>query len=163
MKNQHATQLAEIEKSSLQKYFTGLLILLLVGGFQTLTAQNKADDVVGTWLTQEGKSHIKIENRSGKYFGKIVWLREPNEEDGTPKVDDENPDEKLRTQPILGLEILKGFEFDGKDEWEDGKIYDPTDGKTYSCQMEIKDGKLEVTGYIGFSWIGRTVEWTRVK
>jgi uncharacterized protein (DUF2147 family) len=62
--------------------------------------------------------------------------------------------------------LLKDFEFDGKDEWEDGKIYDPKNGKTYSCYIEFKDetkNLLKVRGYIGFSMIGRTTYWTRVE
>jgi len=129
----------------------------------SVAAGQQADDVLGTWLTQDKDSHIEIFKKGDRYFGKIVWLKEPREEDGTNKVDSENPDKSMRNRPILGLEIMRNFEFDGKDEWEDGKIYDPTDGKTYSCEMELDEGELEVTGYIGFSWIGRTVRWIRVK
>ncbi|WP_332911908.1 DUF2147 domain-containing protein [Algoriphagus boritolerans] len=37
-------------------------------------------------------------------------------------------------------------------------------GKTYSCELKLKsDSVLEMRGYLGFSFVGRTVEWTRVK
>lgn len=123
----------------------------------------KADDVVGVWKTQNGKSHIEVFKKGNKFYGKIIWLKEPNEADGTPKKDKNNPEEAQRSRSIMNLELLSEFQFDGDDEWEDGKIYDPESGKTYSCVMEIDEGELEVTGYVGFSWIGRTVRWTRVR
>ncbi|MDO7744042.1 MAG: DUF2147 domain-containing protein, partial [Pedobacter sp.] len=62
-----------------------------------------------------------------------------------------------------GMEMLKDFFYDdGK--WTDGKIYDPKSGKTYSCNMNIKDnGQLNMRGYIGISLIGRSETWKRVK
>ena len=46
------------------------------------------------------------------------------------------------------------------DEYEDGTIYDPKNGKTYSCIITRNGKKLDVRGYVGFSWIGRTTTWT---
>jgi uncharacterized protein (DUF2147 family) len=45
--------------------------------------------------------------------------------------------------------------------WEDGKIYDPKNGKTYSCKMTLEGNELKVRGYVGFSLLGRTTVWTR--
>ncbi len=133
----------------------------------TASAQFKADDIVGVWLNEDGDAHVNIENRSGKYFGDIVWLKNPNEEDtGLPKLDDENPDAELQKRPVMGLQLLADFVFDGDDEWEDGEIYDPKSGKTYSCYMEFTDDtkdKLKVRGFIGVSLLGKTTYWTRVK
>ncbi|MGD1846291.1 MAG: DUF2147 domain-containing protein [Salibacteraceae bacterium] len=140
----------------------GLSLLIGLVASSTVSAQ-KADDVVGVWKTQNGKSHIKIFKKGTKYYGKIIWLQEPNNEDGNAKKDKNNPEESLQSRPLMGMELLTGFSFDGDDEWEDGKIYDPESGKTYSCVMVLDEGELEVTGYVGFSWIGRTVRWTRVK
>jgi len=107
---------------------------------------------------------VEVYKCKDKYCGKIVWLKTPLEEDGREKLDDENPDEALRKQPILGLNLLVDFEYDDDLEWEDGEIYDPEEGKTYSCviNMDEDDHKiLNVRGYIGFSFIGRTDVWTR--
>ncbi len=79
------------------------------------------------------------------------------------KTDLKNPDESLRSKPILGMEILRDFVYeDGK--YTDGKIYDPKSGKTYSCNMTLKDnGDLSMRGYVGISLLGRTEVWKRVK
>ena len=80
-----------------------------------------------------------------------------------PRTDINNPDSKKKSVPILGLVNLRGFEFDGS-EWAEGKVYDPENGKEYSCKMTLKDpNTLDVRGYIGFSMLGRTETWKRVK
>jgi len=141
------------------------LIFTLTAIFTTITLTGQPNSVEGIWLTKEGQSQIKIfQKPNGKYYGKIVWLEEPYNDDGTPVLDKENPDEDKRDRKILGLTILKDFEYDEGDErWEDGSIYDPETGKTYKCRMWFDGNKdiLKVKGYIGVSFIGRTTEWTR--
>jgi uncharacterized protein (DUF2147 family) len=126
-----------------------------------------ADDILGTWLNEDKDAHVNIYKENNKYYGKIVWLKNPiDEETGKPKLDDENEDESLRTRPVMGLLLLRDFEFDGDDEWEDGRIYDPKNGKDYKCYIEFEDDTkdlLKVRGYIGISLLGRTTYWTRVK
>lgn len=122
----------------------------------------QADAIVGKWYNTEKDAQVEIFKEGGKYFGKIVWLKEPVE-NGKPKVDKNNSEKELQTRPIMGMRLLNDFQFKGG-VWEDGTIYDPKNGKTYSCIIKRKDGKtLEVRGYVGFSMIGRTVEWTKVE
>jgi uncharacterized protein (DUF2147 family) len=64
----------------------------------------------------------------------------------------------------MGMVLMKDFEYDAKNVWDDGEIYDPKSGKTYSCKMTLTDpDHLEVRGYVGISLIGRTDKWTRAK
>lgn len=141
------------------------LIVLLLAVSPVIGQKYTADIILGKWLNEDKDAHIEIAKDAGKYFGKIVWLRDPIDEvTGKPKLDDENSDVALQSRPILGLVILKDFTFDGEEEWEDGTIYDPKNGKTYDCYMKIDDaGILKIRGYIGFSWIGRNTYWTRVE
>jgi uncharacterized protein (DUF2147 family) len=135
-----------------------VLLLMTRGSF----AQLRADDIVGIWLTN-GKEPAKIEiyKSANKYYGKIVWLKYAAA-NGKPKLDKHNPDEAKRNQQIIGLLILTGFRFDGH-EWEDGEVYDPESGKTYSCHLSLKEkSTLKVRGYVGISLFGRTELWTRV-
>jgi uncharacterized protein (DUF2147 family) len=141
-------------------------ILALLLSVNIFAQSDEADKIRGYWLTQDNDAKIKIYRaKNGKYYGKITWLEEPNNPDGTPNVDDQNPDPKLRDQPVLGLLLLKSFTYNAKDkEWENGTIYDPENGNTYKCYMWFEDGnpdKLAVKGFIGFSLIGREVSWTR--
>ncbi|MCF1751494.1 MULTISPECIES: DUF2147 domain-containing protein [Mariniradius] len=139
--------------------------LMLVVAFVLLSSQlyaQQPDAIVGKWYNTEKDAQVEIFKEGGRYFGKIVWLKEPVE-NGKPKVDKNNSEKELRTRPIMGMRLLNDFQFKGG-VWEDGTIYDPKNGKTYSCIIKRKDGKtLEVRGYVGFSMIGRTVEWTKVE
>src|SRR3954468_3306918 len=139
-------------------------IVIALFGFlfsiQALMAQSEADKILGTWMTGEGKAKILISKYGDKYGGKIVWLRDPNDENGKPKVDKRNPDVSKRTNPTLGLNNLLGFNYDGDGEYENGTIYDPANGKTYKCVMELEENHtLNVRGYIGVTLIGRTEVW----
>lgn len=129
-----------------------------------MTAQSEGDRILGVWQTGSGKGRISITRYGDKYGGKLVWLREPNDASGKPKVDDKNPDPAKRGAPKLGLNNLLGFTYEGDGEYENGTIYDPENGKTYKCVMTLEnENTLKVRGYIGFTLIGRTDTWTRVR
>ena len=50
------------------------------------------------------------------------------------------------------------------DYYEDGEILDPATGKVYSCWIQLESAdKLKVRGFLGFSMLGRTQYWYRVK
>jgi uncharacterized protein (DUF2147 family) len=131
--------------------------------FVVIAFAQDADAIIGFWKTGDGNGIIQIYKKGEKYFGKIVWLAEPNDpETGQPKKDKKNDDEKLRSQPILGLENLTNISFVKKGLWEDGKIYDPKSGNTYRCIIKMEDGNtLKLRGYVGVSLFGRTDTWKR--
>jgi uncharacterized protein (DUF2147 family) len=149
----------------MKNYIYSSIIALILACTPTLKAQ-VADDILGNWLNQEGTAKIHVFKAingkfKGKYFGKIYWLKEPTK-NGKPKVDEKNPDASKRNVEINGLILLNNFEFDADDkEWEDGTIYDPKNGKTYSCNITMDGDKLNVRGYVGISMIGRTAIWTK--
>ncbi|MFW6248355.1 MAG: DUF2147 domain-containing protein [Bacteroidota bacterium] len=137
-----------------------LLILLIV---LPCSLYARADQLVGIWLTKDGRSQIKIYKKNdGKYYGKIAWIRDKEERD---KKDKNNPDASLRSRNILGLEIIKEFEYNaGEKEWSGGKVYDPESGNFYEAYMwfEEDNNTLYLKGYImGMRWLGRKETWTR--
>ncbi len=144
------------------KYKFTLLFFIFLSATLFLSAQNKASDVMGIWLTPgDNAAKIEIYKVGDKFYGKIVWMQNPNI-NGKPKLDSNNPNSSKRNVPRLGLEIMKGFTFNGSDEWKNGDIYDPQSGKTYSGYMYLKDrNTLKLRGYVGFSFLGRTETWTR--
>ncbi len=146
----------------MKKFKLILLLSLFVSWFAY--SQSNADDIVGTWYNAEKSSKIRIYkcgDGGKKYCGKIVWLKKDKEDDGGPRVDKNNPDPKKRKDLMMEMLILKLFVYDQSDkEWNDGTIYDPKNGKTYSCTIKKKGNTLEVRGYVGVSMIGRTAIWT---
>ncbi|MCB1032859.1 MAG: DUF2147 domain-containing protein [Acidobacteria bacterium] len=147
------------------------LILAVAGASAALAAG--AEDVLGLWATtptERGYAKVKVFEEGGKYFGEIIWLSKPTYDDsegpewaGKTKVDRKNPDKKMQSKPIIGLRIVKDMSFKGDGLWEGGTIYDPENGKTYKSKMTLDGDKLNVRGFIGFSLIGRTSQWTRVE
>lgn len=145
-------------------YLTAAALIAL--SFSTPAQASSPDAYLGTWTTQGGKSRVQLYKCGDKLCGRIVSLSEPNypagdAEAGQPKRDRNNPNEARRNRPIQGMNLVWGFEWDGS-KWSGGKIYNPEDGKTYSCFMELQgNNKLHVRGYVGVSYLGKSVYWTR--
>ncbi len=146
----------------MQKKKLTLMILCLLF---TSSLYGQAERVAGFWLTADRDSQVEIFRKAdNQYYGRIVWLEEPLNEQGRPKVDDKNPDRSKHTTPIMGLEILKGFSYNAsKNEWSGGTIYDPKNGRTYSAYMRLDgNNKLVIKGYVmGMRFLGRETDWTR--
>lgn len=140
---------------------SGIIILLSTSSFHF--KEDNPEAIVGVWKTGEGNALVRIYKNGDKYQGKVVWLKEPiDPETGKPKVDKNHPDEASRTRPVLGLINIWGFKYVENSKWDEGNIYDPKNGNTYSCTIKlINPNSLEVRGYIGVSLIGRTDTWTR--
>jgi uncharacterized protein (DUF2147 family) len=145
-----------------------LTILLSLFFVSTCYISAQADKILGYYLSEESDAQIKIfKATNGKYYGRIVWLDDPFEDDGVSQnLDDKNPDESLQSRPVLGLRLLNGFTYDADNkEWEDGTIYDPESGNTYDCYMwfdEEDSNKLNIKGFLmGMRFIGRRSAWTK--
>jgi hypothetical protein len=146
-----------------------LLILISSSWIGTMAQNAQSDEVRGTYWNAEKTSHIRIYRaKNGKYYGKIEYLKEPNDENGNPKTDPENPDKELRSRSRLGMVIMNSFSWsESESRWQDGTIYDPVSGNTYDGYMYFKGENrtvLYLRGYmLGMTWLGRTSEWTRVE
>ena len=122
-----------------------------------------AQDVVGKWKLEDGSAIVEVYQDGDVFNGKIVWLEKPTEADGSPAVDDNNPDANLRSRRILGLNMLSGLKKNGG-EYSGGSIYDPGNGKTYNCSMKVEGDVLKVRGSLDKrGLLGRTMDWFRVR
>jgi uncharacterized protein (DUF2147 family) len=140
----------------------------ILGFFLTLTLSSfsqKIDDVVGVWINPAATGKIKIFRTGDYFYGNLVWIDKPLDDKGNPRLDDKNPDVSKRSRKLQGLLMLTGFTFDPNSKvWENGQIYDPKSGKTYSCKMTMNsNGELDIRGFIGLSVIGRSETWKRVE
>lgn len=68
-----------------------------------------AQDVVGKWKLEDGSAIVEVYRQGDVYNGKIVWLQHPTNGDGSPVVDALNPDSKLRSRRLIGLNMLSGL------------------------------------------------------
>ena len=126
------------------------------------TININAQSIFGKWenrdeTTNDVDSVIEVYEKNGKAYAKIIELKNKNRQNAVC----EKCSGKRKNQPILGMNILSDLKKDG-DEWKDGKIVDPKNGKEYNCYIELENNnKLKIRGYIGFSLLGRTVYWYR--
>ena len=126
-----------------------ILFALLIGGSFGLSAQSKADAICGYYyakdpFSKEG-SQVKIyKAKDGTYEGVVCWV--------------ENPAKKN----YLNYKFLTGFTYNAKEqEWQNGKIHHPGNGKTYKSYIKLNNGDIKVRGYVGFSLLGMTMTWPR--
>ena len=137
-----------------------LLILILFSALPVVS-QTK-DAILGKWLNASGEGQILVYKTGNTYAGKLIWLKEVNNRDGQLKRDEKNPKSALKNRPLLGIQLLQNFVYQKDGVWEEGSIYDPKTGKTYSCTISmISSDKLSVRGYVGISLLGRTETWQR--
>jgi len=132
--------------------------------FMTTIFFAQSHTVIGKWKTIDDetgkpKSIVEIYEKSGKIYGKVVDILDVNRKKDLCK---DCSGEDIN-KPILGITVVKGLSKDGG-EYSGGKILDPKNGKLYKCTIVLEgNDKLKVRGYIGFSLLGRTQYWYRVK
>lgn len=148
------------------KNLTLFTLLILALSVYAQNKKNPADNIFGKWMSQEKTGVIEISKRGAKFYGKLVWIRDSIDV-GTKhlKKDKQNPITGLRDRYLKGLEILTSFQYVGNNTYKEGEIYDPKEGKTYSCKMTLSENgqSLDIRGFIGISLLGKTETWTRIK
>lgn len=115
---------------------------------------------LGTWLSADGGTKVRISDCGGKLCGKVVWLSDPTGADGKPKTDRFNEDPSKRSRPLLGVPVVQGMAPSGENKWS-GKIYNADDGKTYDAHVTVIDANaMNVQGCV-LSILCKSQKWTR--
>jgi uncharacterized protein (DUF2147 family) len=138
-------------------------LVLLVFASSPLIAANVSP--VGTWRsiddnTKKERSIIRISDQNGQLQGVVEKLFDQPGDDPAHLCKECKGERK--DKPIIGMTILWGLKQDGN-SWTGGEILDPHNGKVYRCKLTPSaDGKtLDVRGFIGVSFIGRSQTWLR--
>lgn len=141
-----------------------LLLTLLLMLLAASPAESDSPSPVGIWLHANKLIQVEIVPCADCLCGRIAWFKWPNDADGLPLIDLKNPDPALRKRPLLGLTILQGLRPSGEGTWEDGKIYNPVNGRDYHATMSIKSyNTLRVRAYKLLPMFGETQIWTRIR
>ena len=127
---------------------------------------DKADNIVGEYLTDRGGSKSKVrvtKSADGTYSAQVFWVEKPYDDKGNKRKDVKNPDKSLRNVDIDQVVIVKGLKYDAEDKkWGGAKIYDPTKGLRVNATAEFETAdKLKLRGTI--LGVGVTLYWTRIK
>jgi len=145
-----------------------LALFALVLAPQCDQAQNAAtaeSSPAGRWKTVDDatgkvKSIVAIRDENGKLYGSIEQLFDPPVPHPTCYL----CSGAKKNQPLVGLQVLWGFERDGN-QWTGGQILDPETGHVYSASLTLENGgtKLRLRGYFGIPLLGRTEHWIRIE
>ena len=138
-------------------------ILFFILCFVCLKSNAQKDPIEKVWYNGTKTSKIEIyKTADGNFYGMIVWLKDPNDEAGKPRVDKHNKNANDKVKPLMGLLVLKRFKKNAKgNEYEGGNIYDPNNGKTYCGTITLVGKELKLKGSIcGLGLLSRTTTWT---
>jgi uncharacterized protein (DUF2147 family) len=137
----------------------------LITVFLMIPLLGSAQTIVGKWTTIDDnsgqeKSVVEIFEKGGKYFGKVIKLFRDANEDPDPVCDECQSDDPRYKKKIIGMEIIRDMEKSG-DEYSNGDILDPENGKVYKCKLWVEGNELKVRGYWGPFF--RTQSWRKTQ
>lgn len=125
-------------------------------------------DIYGKWVTEKTKDGnwavVEFYERSGKIYGRFVFMTDKYDNNGKLKRDINNPNPKKREKTLQGLEFLTDFIYiESEDKYVKGTVYDPTSGKSYESCIKVQNNEtLKIRGYLkGFKFFGKTQIWKR--
>ena len=144
----------------MKKVMSLITCLLMVA--VSITAQT--DKIVGNYKVERNgvASKVKIYKHENGYRAQVTWVDNLKKEDGSIRTDEKNPDKNKRNVRADQIVPIDKVTYDTKDNvWTNGKIYDPTNGKTYKVKLWFDGDKvLKMRGYIGPFF--DTSEWKKI-
>lgn len=115
-----------------------------------------ADAIIGKWQADDGSVKMELYRAGTEYQARLLYGNQLVEKDGTTfKLDVKNADRSLRARSLKNIVFIRSLHWDGKG-WSGGSLYDGSSGRTYSCKMTLKGGKMYLRGYIGLPALGQT-------
>lgn len=147
----------------MKKLFAMLVLCFMASA---MMAQAPADKIVGTYKSVQNGVNNKIKifkNDKGGYTAQVIWVDNLVKKDGSILTDEKNPDKAKRSVRADQIVLIENVNYVEKDnEWNGGKIYDPTRGKTFKVNCYFKDAKtLTVKGSLGPFF--ERVYWTKIQ
>ena len=144
----------------MKKVMSLITCLLMVA--VSITAQT--DKIVGNYKVERNgvASKVKIYKHENGYRAQVTWVDNLKKEDGSIRTDEKNPDKNKRNVRADQIVLIDKVTYDAKYKvWTNGKIYDPTNGKTYNVKLWFDGDKvLKMRGYIGPFF--DTSEWKKI-
>jgi uncharacterized protein (DUF2147 family) len=144
-----------------------MVLAVLLGGALGVSAQNdKADNIIGTYICGTGLDAYKVKifkEADATYTVQVIWVADRVDKNGKVYLDDKNPDKALRSTPIDQVVLIRGLKYiPAKKHWGDAKIYDPNRGIRVKATLSFDSPTvLKVRGTV--LGIGETEVWTRVE
>lgn len=105
------------------------------------------DAICGVWYTNNNNSKVEIYNDNGNYFGRIIWLKDPNK--------------SMYTNQLVILNMAYN---QNRQMWDSGTLYYPVNDAQYKGFIELRNrDTLLIRAYVGTPFMGKTITWVRAK
>ena len=128
----------------LKNLFAGLAALACVSA--AAYADLPATGPLGDWNLSDGRLTVKVVNCQGnRVCANVIRLQEPNNADGTPKLDLKNKNPALRSRHLIGMPVIDGMEQTGPNTFQ-GRVYSSDDGDNYRAYATVTGDHLAVKG-----------------
>ncbi|MBT1706132.1 DUF2147 domain-containing protein [Chryseosolibacter indicus] len=119
--------------------------------------------IIGKWKTVDDntgdeRSVVEIFQKGDKVYGKIIKLFRKPGEDPDPVCEACDHSDTRFKKKIVGMEIIQDMVL-SENEYIDGNILDPQNGKIYKCKLWLEGDHLKVRGYWGPFY--RTQTWKK--
>lgn len=137
------------------------LIGLGILAFYINAFAGETEPILGFWINEDENVKVEIYKSEELYYGKIVWVKEHNED--MPQTDENNPDPKKKNNPVIGLQVITGLKYNPeKNFFQDGKIYTPQNGREANLKIRFTDpNTLELVMSSGI--FSRKIHWKRAQ
>lgn len=144
-----------------------LLICMLCNCFvTTVTAQQKKDAITGKWMSTENNLEVEVFKQNEEFKARLLWFDDSDDKSKptNSRLDEKNHDKTLRNRKLVGIEVLRGLQYnEADDEWQGGIIYDSSSGKNWDAKAWINSsGQLKVRGYWNFPIFGETMSFKKI-
>lgn len=140
------------------------LLVLFTVGYTTSQGTDGHDRICGKWESIEKSLIIQVYMAGSDFKAKIIWYSDTEGKPMNYWTDRRNPNPALRSRKILGMEVLRGLQYNpDNNSWENGMVYDSKHGREWNASATIdKNGQLRVRGYWHFKFLGRTMVFYRL-
>lgn len=129
----------------------------------SLALAARTDDVAGVWMSQDGRTKVRVNDCGGALCGRIVWLKEPiDPKTGKPRTDKLNPDVSKRDRPMLGLQVVNGLRPIGERHWA-GPIYHADEGMVVQVSLVVESKEHATMRGCVLKVVCKSERWTRVE
>jgi uncharacterized protein (DUF2147 family) len=119
-------------------------LCLTLTAFLLTTSQSLANEVLGTWLRDNGALQVKFEPCGDAICGNVVWLKPGSE-----------------SKAKVGQQLFFDMRPAGANSWT-GKATSPDSGSVYSGKMSIEGSTLSTSGCMVGGLICKSANWRRV-
>ena len=118
----------------------------------------------GVWMPEDKASMVEIYDCGEAKCGRVVWMKDGNDENGEALTDIYNPDPDLRSVPVLGLEIMSEIKpTEDEGVWR-GRVYNPQDGRTYDFWLTAEsESQIIIEGCGLYNLVCQKHTWDRAE